>query len=226
MPGGFNSSAIKSHFSKNWVPLILTASFSSGPLSNLPNDLLPKQKRRVGSMALFLSTLSVLAFPWHLQALEAHLEVAAMPSSAVKNSSSSKVINRSLPLSILNSTCVTSDVTHRQERLPSIRKKRPVWCCKPSSTVSTMSMAMLILKEYNLTLTSSRLTISTHCGIGFVKTLCLCTMISFLIGLPPSIPTPVPFLAAAVHPPSSFDHKLLVLLPSPHSPPTRFSYYT
>ena len=31
------------------------------------------------------------------------------------------------------------------------------------------------------------LTISTHPGIGFVKTLCLCTMISFLVGLPPSI---------------------------------------
>jgi hypothetical protein len=82
---------------------------------------------------------------------------------------------------------LTYDVTHGQERSPSIRKKPPVWRCKPSSTVSTASMAMLILKEYNLALTSSRLAISTHHGIGFVKTLCLCTMISFLVGLPPSI---------------------------------------
>ena len=46
---------------------------------------------------------------------------------------------------------------------------------------------MLILKEYNLALTSSRLAILTHLGVGFVKTLCLCTMISFLVGLPPLI---------------------------------------
>ena len=38
---------------------------------------------------------------------------------------------------------------------------------------------MLILKEYNLALTSSRLAISTHPGIGFVKTLCLCTMLAY-----------------------------------------------
>ena len=50
-----------------------------------------------------------------------------------------------------------------------------------------MSVAMLILKEYNLALTSSRLAILTHLGVGFVKTLCLCTMISFLVGLPPLI---------------------------------------
>ena len=164
------------------------ASFSSESLSNLPDDLLPKRKGRVGLMVLFLSMRSVLAFPWHLRALVVHLEAArAVPSSTVKNFSSSKVINRSLLLSMLNSTCVTSHATHGLERLPSIRKKPPVWRCKPGSTVSTVSMAMLILKEYNLALTSSRLAISTHPGIGFVKTLCLCTMISFLVGLPPSI---------------------------------------
>ena len=45
-------------------------------------------------------------------------------------------------------------------------------------------MAML---EYNLDLTSSKLVILTHLGIGFVKMLCLCTMISFLVSLPLSI---------------------------------------
>ena len=40
------------------------------------------------------------------------------------------------------------------------------------------------------------------------------------------IPTPVPLLAAAVHPPSSFDHKLLVSLRLPHSLQIRFPYYT
>lgn len=34
---------------------------------------------------------------------------------------------------MLNSTCVTSDETHRQERLPLIRKKLPVWHCKLDS---------------------------------------------------------------------------------------------
>jgi fatty acid synthase subunit alpha len=46
MPGGFNSSAIKSYLSKSWglgSSLVLTASFSE-PLLNLPNDLLPKRK--------------------------------------------------------------------------------------------------------------------------------------------------------------------------------------
>ena len=43
----------------------------------------------------------------------------------------------------LTATCVTLDATRGQERLPSIRKKPPVWRCKPSSTVSTASMAML-----------------------------------------------------------------------------------
>ena len=116
MPGGFNSS----------VPLDLTASFSE-PLSNLQNDLLPKRKGRVGLMALFLSTLSVLAFPWHLRAL----------------------------LSMLNYMRYLARDS-RAERLPSIRKKPPVWRCKSSSTVSTLSVVMLILKEYNLALTSSQ----------------------------------------------------------------------
>ena len=47
-------------------------------------------------------------------------------------------------------------------RLLLIRKKPPIWHCKPSSTASTASMAILILKEYNLALTSSRLVISTR----------------------------------------------------------------
>ena len=38
--------------------------------------------------------------------------------------------------------------------------------------------------------------------------------------------TPVPLLTATVHPPSSFDHTLLVSLRSPHFPQTRFPYYT
>ena len=58
----------------------------------------------------------------------------AVPSSIVRNFSSSKVINRRLLLSMLNSTCVISDATHGRERLPSIRKKPPVWRCKPNST--------------------------------------------------------------------------------------------
>jgi hypothetical protein len=40
---------------------------------------------------------------------------------------------------------------------------------------------------HNLSLTSSRLAISTLPGIGFAKTLRLCAMISLLVGLPSSI---------------------------------------
>ena len=58
-----------------------------------------------------------------------------VPSSIVRNFSSPKVINKSSLLSMLNSTCVTSEATQGQERLPSIRKKPPVWHCKPNSTV-------------------------------------------------------------------------------------------
>ena len=74
----------------DYVPLVLMVSFSLEPLSNLPNNLLPKQKGRVGLMALFPSMLSVLASPWHLLALEVHPEVeGAVPSSIVRNFSSS-----------------------------------------------------------------------------------------------------------------------------------------
>jgi hypothetical protein len=59
---------------------------------------------------------------------------------------------------------------------------------------------MLILKEYNLALTSSRLAISTHPRIGFVKTPCFCTMISFLVGLPPSIDVKLVFTSTFVKP--------------------------
>jgi hypothetical protein len=50
MPGGFNSSAIKSDLSKNLGldPLVLTAFFFSEPLSSLPGDLLLKWKGKVG----------------------------------------------------------------------------------------------------------------------------------------------------------------------------------
>ena len=48
---------------RDYVPLVLMVFFSLEPLSNLPNDLLPKRKGRVGLMALFLFTLSVLASP-------------------------------------------------------------------------------------------------------------------------------------------------------------------
>ena len=59
--------------------------------------------------------------------------------------------------------------------------------CKPSWTASNVSMVMPTLKEYNFASTSSRLTISTHLGIGFVKTRYLCITTSFLAGLPLSI---------------------------------------
>src|SRR5277367_477128 len=75
-------------------------------------------------------------------------------------------------------TSVTSDVTRRQERLPLIRKKLPIWHRKPSSTASTASMEMLILKEYNPASTFSRLVILTRPGIGFIKMLYSCTTTS------------------------------------------------
>ena len=84
--------------------------------------------------------LSVLVFPWQLQVLKGHPEVEAVPPSTAKNSSSSKLISTSLPLNTLNSTCVISDVTRMQEKLPWIRKKLLIWHCKPNSTVSTMAM--------------------------------------------------------------------------------------
>jgi fatty acid synthase subunit alpha len=184
MPGGFNSSAIKSYLGKSWG---LGSSRSDGVLL-LGTTLEPP--KRLASEAEGKSWLDGVV---SVYAQRSGISLASSGAGgasggggggAVKNFLSSEVINRSLLLSMLNSTCVTSHATHGQERLPSIRKKLPVWRCKPSSTVSTVSMAMLILREYNLALTSSRLAISTHPGIGFVKTLCLCTMISFLVGSP------------------------------------------
>jgi fatty acid synthase subunit alpha len=74
MPGGFNSSAIKNYLSKSWglgssrSDSVLLLGTILEPFSNLPNDLLPTRKGRVGLIALFLFMLSVLAFPWHLRA--------------------------------------------------------------------------------------------------------------------------------------------------------------
>jgi fatty acid synthase subunit alpha len=50
-----------------------------------PKRLTSEPEGRVGLMVLFLPTLGVLAFPWHLRALEAHPEVVAVPSLTVKN---------------------------------------------------------------------------------------------------------------------------------------------
>ena len=176
MPGGFNSSAIKSHLSKNW---------GLGTTLEPPKRLASEAEGKSwldGVVSVYSQRSGIsLASPGTGGASGGGGGGAVI---IVKNFSSSKVINRSLLLSMLDYTCVTSDVTHGQERLPSIRKKSPVWRCKPSSTVSTANMAMLILKEYNLVLTSSRPAIF---GIGFVKTLCLRTTISFLVSLPLSI---------------------------------------
>jgi len=51
---------------------------------------------------------------------------------------------------------------------------------------------MLILKEYNLALTFSRLAISTRPGIRFFKMLYSCTATSFSVGLLPSIEKSLP----------------------------------
>jgi hypothetical protein len=101
-------------------------------------------KGRVGLMALFVSTLSVLASP--------SAGVASGGGGGVVIYSerifpSFRIINRSLLLGMLNPTYFTSDVTHGQERLPSIWKKPPVWRWKLSSTVSTREHGDAYIEE-------------------------------------------------------------------------------
>ena len=122
-----------SYLSKNlgWDPLVLTPFFSE-PLDP-PKRLLKRKGKVDGVVSVYAQRSGILT---------AQQEVAeAVPLSTAKNSSSSKLINRSFPLNMLNSTCGTSDVTRGQERLLLIRKKPPIWHCKPSSTASTASMA-------------------------------------------------------------------------------------
>ena len=162
MPGGFNSSAIKSYLSKSWG---LGSSRSDGVLLLGTTLEPPKRLASEGKSWLdgeFLSMLGVLASPGAGGAIINSEEFLKFQSDQQKFAAQHVELYM----------CYLAHDSRAGERLPSIRKKPPVWRCKPSSTVSTVSMAMLTLKEYNLTLTTSRLTISTH----------PCTMmISFLV---------------------------------------------
>jgi Fatty acid synthase subunit alpha Acyl carrier domain len=180
MPGGFNMSAIKSYLNKNWG---LGSSRSDGVLL-LGTTLEPP--KRLASEAEGKSWLDGVVSAFR-RASPGAGGASGGGGGAVINTEEFLKFNRSLLLSMLNSTCVTLGVTHGQERWPSIRKKPPVWRCKPSWTASTVSMVMPTLKGYNFTSTSSRLAISTHLGIGFVKARYLCITTSFLAGLLPSI---------------------------------------
>ena len=149
MPGGFNSSAIKSYLSKSWG---LGSSRSDGVLLlgttlEPPKRLASEAEGKSWLDGEFLSMLGVLASPGAGGASGGSRGGAIINSEEFLKfqSDQQKFAAQHVELYM----CYLAHDSRAGERLPSIRKKPPVWRCKPSSTVSTVSMAMLTLKEYN-----------------------------------------------------------------------------